>query len=85
MDFKDKLLMIYSVIMSSIGEVVYNFDSVLLWKIDLIFICITFGSGGRQMLGNSHENARLLNILKQTAEARAQVVKLTVASIPLRP
>lgn len=30
MDFKDKFLMIYSVIMSSIGEVVYNFDSVLL-------------------------------------------------------
>lgn len=55
MDFKDKLLMIYSVIMSSIGEVVYNFDSVLLWKIDLIFICITFGGGGRQMLVNSYE------------------------------
>lgn len=55
MDFKDKFLMIYSVIMSSIGEVVYNFDSVLLWKIDLVFISITFGGGGRQMLVNSSE------------------------------
>lgn len=55
MDFKDKFLTIYSVIMSSIGEVVYNFDSVLLWKIDLVLISITFGGGGRQVLVNSSE------------------------------
>lgn len=52
MDFKDKLLIIYPVIMSSIGEVVYNFDSVLLWKYSYTLFLVVVGG---QMLVNSYE------------------------------